>query len=144
MSDLSFEDILGDHPVILFYDGVCNVCNFSVQFILRHERASTITFCALQSKFADWLSAKHGVDNGSLDSLMFYSEGKLSHKSEALLRTIPYLSWYFSILKLFAIFPSSVLNFFYDIVARNRYRLFGKTTSCVVPTPEIRMRFIGF
>ena len=142
MKENNFDQIVKEHPVILFYDGVCNICNFSVQLILKQESSPKISFCAIQSDFAKWLGEEHNVAIQSLNSLIFFQHERFSNKSTALLRILPYMKWYWQPLLFFRIFPAVVLDPVYDFIARNRYRWFGKKESCMVPTPEIRQRFL--
>jgi len=139
---IQYQEILEKHSHILFYDGVCNVCNFSVQQVLRHANKNNIAFCALQSGFAEWLSEQHGVDSKKLNSLLFFSNNKLYKKTSAILKLFPLLNWYCQPLRIFVIVPAAVRDRIYDFIAKNRYRWFGKKDSCMLVVPEQKQMFI--
>ncbi len=129
-------------PIMLF-DGVCNVCNASVQFILKHERAPTIQFASLQSARGRELIAKHGLD-GDISTVVWLEGDRLFTRSSAIVASLkhlkgvwPALSW------LLWVVPKPLRDLGYILFAKNRYRLFGKRDECMVPTPELRARFLG-
>lgn len=132
---------LAQGPVLLF-DGVCTVCNASVQWVLRHERGPELRFAALQSAYAQSLIALHQQQPASLDSVVFYHKGLLYQRSEAALHLVPYLRWYWQWLRVGWLVPSVLRNAGYDWIARNRYHWFGQRQSCMVPSAELRTRFI--
>lgn len=128
-------------PVVLF-DGVCNFCDASVQFIIRRDPRAKFRFAALQSEFAQKALTKNQLNTEKFDSIVLLEEGKVYQKSTAALRIARRLNGLWPLLYGFIILPAFFRNVFYDIIARNRYRWFGKKDQCMIPGPEIRMRFI--
>lgn len=127
---------------VLLYDGVCVFCNASVDFVLRHERTDETSFLPLQSAKAKSLLKQHGYDEGYLDSILYLHDGRLYAKSDAALLIAKVLKKPYSVLSVFTFIPRFIRDFFYDIIARNRYTWFGKHDSCIVPNPEVRQRFL--
>lgn len=118
-----------EHEAILFFDGYCGLCNASVQFVLRHERASVLHFAALQSAFAtEHLRASQPLP----DSLVLYASGVYYTESDAALRLCKYLRWYLRWMVLLLIFPRFLRSGVYRLVAKNRYRWFGRSEYCRV------------
>ena len=127
-------------PVVLF-DGVCNLCNGAVQFIINRDKNAKFMFASLQSDFGQQLLEKHQLNKKDFDSFILLENGIIYKKSTAALRMFGGLGgvWKFSY-ALF-IFPAFIRDFVYDLVARNRYRFFGKKDACMIPTPELKARF---
>jgi predicted DCC family thiol-disulfide oxidoreductase YuxK len=128
-------------PVILF-DGVCNLCNQSVQFVIRHDRDSKFRFSALQSDFGKAELAKHNLSTEKLLSVVLLVGDKVYDRSRAALEVARRLDGLWPLLYVFVIVPPFIRNFVYDWIANNRYRWFGRTDECMLPTPELRARFI--
>ena len=129
-------------PVILF-DGVCNLCNQSVQFVINHDRSSRFRFAALQSSFGQEQLAKHGFDTGKLQSIVLLDGNKVYDRSRAALEIAKGLSGLWPLMYVFVVVPPFIRNFVYDWISRNRYRWFGRTDECMIPTPDLKARFIG-
>lgn len=130
------------HPVLLF-DGVCNLCNGAVQFIIRRDRQSTFRFAALQSDAAKSLLQSAGADVGGLpDSMVLIEDGRLYTRSSAALRIARHLQFPWPLVRVFWIVPRPLRNWMYDFVARHRYRWFGRRDQCMLPTPELQARFL--
>ncbi len=115
-------------PLILF-DGVCNLCNTSVQFILTHESGKKLHFASLQSEWGKEVLDRFRVSH-DLSSMVFIEEGRMYTKSEAVLRVSKYLVAPWNWARIFLILPGFLRDGVYDIVARNRYRWFGKKEQC--------------
>jgi predicted DCC family thiol-disulfide oxidoreductase YuxK len=133
------------HPVLL-YDGLCGFCNQSVQTILRRDRRGAMRFAALQSAYGEAVKARH-PELRDVDSVVLVEqtpEGveRVSVRSEAALRVAAYLGGWWKLLLVFRTMPRPLRDFYYDLFARYRYRLFGKYDTCPVPSPEVRSRFI--
>lgn len=128
-------------PIVLF-DGVCNLCNGAVNFIIDHDKKQRFRFASLQSETGKALLARHGFPASYLHSLVLVEEHRVSVKSTAALRIARLLDGGWPLCYGFIIFPSAIRDFFYDIVARNRYRFFGKSDACRYPTEAERARFI--
>lgn len=130
-------------PVILF-DGVCNLCNGAVVFILERDPRARFRFAALQSEPATALLASMGVDRHALpDSMVLIERGQVYVRSRAALRIARGLRFPWSLLSVFLLLPPRLGDALYDVVARNRYRWFGKRDACMVPTPELEKRFLS-
>lgn len=134
-------DELAKHQPVLFYDGVCNFCNASVNFIISKEKTPVMTFAALQSAAGDSIRTTFG-NKPVPDSLILFDGGKVYVKSSAALRITRYLKGGWPLFGVFWIVPAFIRNFFYDAFAKRRYRFFGKKDACMIPSPEIRKRFI--
>ena len=131
---------------IVLYDGVCGLCNRLVQFLLRHDKHDRFRFAPLQSEFAASLLKKHGINASDLDSVsVIVDYGVASEsaftKSDAVIRATWELGGIWRAGEIGRIIPRSIRNWFYDRVARNRYRMFGKYETCPMPGPEDRGKF---
>jgi len=135
------EDIA--HPVILF-DGVCNLCNSSVQFIIKRDRKRIFRYASLQSEFGKKIIERFKLADKNIDSIILFENNSIKIKSTAVLQVLKRTGGIYSILYVFIIVPESIRNGIYDFIARNRYRWFGKRETCMIPTPELKKRFIDF
>ena len=129
-------------PIILF-DGVCNLCNQSVQFVIRHDPKSRFTFTALQSSTGQSLLEKYNFNKEKLVSIVLVIDGKAYDRSRAALEIARRLNGLWPLMYVFVIVPPFIRNFVYDWISRNRYRWFGRTNECMIPTPELKARFIN-
>lgn len=130
-----------DTPVVLF-DGVCNLCNGTVNFLIRHNKKRNLRFAALQSVAGQTLLAKHGLPQESVATFFFFDHGKIYNRSSAALKVASHLSWYWQWTQVFWLVPIVLRDGIYNLVAKNRYRWFGKKAQCTVPSPEVRTRFL--
>ena len=128
-------------PVLLF-DGVCNLCTGSVQFILKRDRSRKLKFASLQSEFGIAMLQSLHLPEDHASSLVLIEHGKVYVKSDAALRVSKHLNGMWPIFSVFLIVPSFIINYVYDIVGRNRYKWFGKKDECWMPDPEVEARFI--
>lgn len=131
------------YPVVLF-DGVCNVCDASVQFIMDHDRSQTVRFASLQSAVGQDLARAHGVDPELLDTLVWIENGRGHVRSDAVLRIAAHLGRPWSWARGLAVVPRPLRDAAYRLVARNRTRWFGRRDACRIPTPDVRARFLDF
>ncbi|HSU15293.1 thiol-disulfide oxidoreductase DCC family protein [Longimicrobium sp.] len=129
-------------PLVL-YDGTCGLCSRSVQLILRHDRRGRFRFAALQSDAGRAVLARHGLPADRLDTVVLVDGGRAFTKSRAALRIARGMDAPWPALWPLALVPRAVADFCYDRVARNRYRLFGRTEACMLPPPEVRARFLS-
>jgi predicted DCC family thiol-disulfide oxidoreductase YuxK len=128
-------------PIILF-DGVCNLCNGLVRFVIRQDKRKVFRFASLQSQTGkDWLS-QMSVRKPGIDSFVFIENGKAYTKSTAALKVAAHLPWYWRWTLIAWILPRFMRDGLYNLVARNRYFLFGRKISCMVPTAAVRDRFL--
>ncbi|HZF66110.1 MAG TPA: thiol-disulfide oxidoreductase DCC family protein [Chitinophagaceae bacterium] len=131
-----------ENPVI-FFDGVCNYCSRMVGFVIRQDKKQVFKFAALQSEAAQKKLENFQLPQNNFDSFILMENGKVYKSSTAGLRLLNRLPWYWKWTQLFWIVPKFLRDAVYDIVARNRYRIFGKSEQCMVPTPELRDRFLN-
>lgn len=127
---------------IVFFDGVCNLCNSSVRLLIKMDRKERLKFSSLQSSFAKELVSKFYESKDLPDSILFFNDGKFHSKSEALIEIFKILDAPFKYFSLFGFLPGLVLDTLYDLVARNRYRVFGKMEECMIPDQKWKNRFI--
>lgn len=128
---------------ILFFDGVCNLCEASVQFVIRHDKSKKLRFASLQSNAGKVAMEAVLQQYGRVpDSQILLEDGKYYVESDAALRLVNYFSGGWKLLSILRIVPRFIRNFFYRILARNRYRWFGKKEACWLPTEELKERFI--
>jgi predicted DCC family thiol-disulfide oxidoreductase YuxK len=131
---------MAEQPII-FFDGVCNLCNASVQFVIEHDKKDQFKFTALQGDYAKEFLPKFNVDPQGLNTILLLQERKLYSKSSAALRIAKKLNGLIPLLSVFLIVPKFIRDWFYDIIAKNRYKWWGKEESCWVPTPELKSKF---
>jgi predicted DCC family thiol-disulfide oxidoreductase YuxK len=129
-------------PLVLF-DGVCNLCNASVQFIIEHDSEGKIMFCSLQSERGQAILQHLGMKTDDFDTFIFIENGEAYTRSAGILKEVSYFDGWWRFLSIFRIVPRPIRDFFYNIVAQNRYRWFGKKESCWLPTPELKARFLA-
>ncbi len=126
---------------IVLFDGVCNFCSSSVQFIIKHDKSNSLKFTSLQSTTGQQLLAQYNIAK-EVDSVIFIDGGRAYIKSDAAFQIAKYFRGLWKASRVFLIVPAFIRNFFYDIIAKNRYKWFGKKDSCMIPALEIRERFI--
>lgn len=128
------------HAIVLF-DGVCNLCNGAVQFIIKRDSRAYFKFASLQSETGQQLLAAHRL-KPTLDSFVVIDHGTAYAKSDAALRVCRHLRGVWPAFAWFRIVPRPFRDLVYSFVAANRYRWFGKTEQCMLPTPDTRQRFL--
>jgi predicted DCC family thiol-disulfide oxidoreductase YuxK len=137
----------GTNPIIL-YDGVCGLCNSLVQFLLKHDKGGRLRFASLQSDFAEKVLRRHGFDAKDLDTLHVVEnydqpDERVLQRSDAILRAGRELGGFWTASSSVArIVPRPLRDLVYRFVATNRYRVFGKFDTCMLPDPSQRSRFI--
>ncbi len=140
---MEIEDLPKDKKIILF-DGVCNLCNSSVQFVINHDKRDVFCFVPLQSELGIKIINHIGIDTKNTDSIILYEPTKAYYyKSEAALKVVNEFGGIYSLLQIFRFFPKYLSNIIYDYVARNRYKWYGKKESCMIPTPELKAKFLA-
>jgi predicted DCC family thiol-disulfide oxidoreductase YuxK len=133
---------LSDSPVVLF-DGVCNLCNSSVLFIIKRDSLAKIKFASLQSEYGIEQLKRFALPTSVLNSVLLVKEGHLFQKSSAALEIARLLDGMWPSMYAFKIVPSFIRDLVYDWIANNRYRWFGKKEECMIPTPETKARFVN-
>ena len=127
---------------IIFYDSVCNMCNGFVNTIIRIDKKNKLFFSPLNGKIANKILKEHSEKIKNIDSVIFYSHSKISVKSKAVIDIINSLGSFYKIISILNIIPSILLDYIYDLVAKNRYSWFGKKSSCPMPDKKIVSQFI--
>ncbi len=127
---------------IILFDGVCNLCNGAINFIIKHDSKAQFKFASLQGATGQKLLAKHKIDPKEIDSIILIESQRISVKSTAALRIAKSLNSGYPLLFGFMIIPGFIRNAVYDFIAANRYKWFGKKDSCMMPTPELKSRFL--
>ncbi len=127
---------------IVVFDGVCNLCTHSVQFILRHEAAPHFQFAPLQSPAGARLLKTFGFSPEDAKTFVLIADGRPYVRSDAAIRVVRQLKNPWKLLAIVRVIPRPIRNWIYDVVARNRYGWFGRTGACMVPTPKLRSRFL--
>jgi predicted DCC family thiol-disulfide oxidoreductase YuxK len=129
-------------PVILF-DGVCNFCNGAVNFVIKRDKTAQIQFAPLQSEKGRLFARQFGFNEEELKTFIFIEDNKFYTKSTAALKVCRYLGALWPLCYGLMIIPKFIRNVVYDLVAKNRYKWFGRRDTCMMPTPEVKARFIG-
>lgn len=128
---------------IILFDGVCNLCNSAVQFIIKNDKKDVFRFVALQSELGNDICNYIGVDQNKIDSIILYEpEVAYYYKSSAALEIAEDLGGIYSLISVLKIFPEKFRNYVYDYIAKNRYEWYGKNESCMIPTPELKNKFL--
>lgn len=128
---------------IVLFDGVCNLCNGAIQFIIKRDKEDKFRFAALQSEIGQKLVSERRIDTSKVDSIILIDPGVAYYiKSEAALEIGTDLKGYRTLSKTLSLIPSSLSNIVYDLIARYRYAWFGKKEACMIPTPELQAKFL--
>lgn len=140
---MEVSEIPKDKKIILF-DGVCNLCDSAVQFVIKHDKKDLFRFVPLQSELGLRITKHLGIDTSKIDSIILYEPGlAYYYKAEAAIKVAKYLGGIYDLIGIFLILPKVITNRFYDYIARNRYRWYGKKESCMIPTPELKAKFLA-
>ena len=129
------------HSIILF-DGVCNLCNGAVNFVIKRDPRNVFKFTPLQEKQGILLLKKHAIDAQKLDSIVLIEDGNVYIKSSAALRIARKMSNLWPLFFVLLISPRFIRDGVYDFIAKNRYKWFGKKEQCMIPTPGLREKFL--
>lgn len=128
---------------IVFFDGVCNLCNASIDFIIKRDRHNKFLMGALQDDFSKIVLSSYQVRQDYLDSLVLLEDGEIFYKSTAALKIARELSGLWPIFYPLIILPTWLRDPVYDFIGKNRYRWFGKKNTCRIATPEERAKFLS-
>ncbi|TYS70705.1 thiol-disulfide oxidoreductase DCC family protein [Sutcliffiella horikoshii] len=129
------------HPILLF-DGVCNLCNSMVTFVIKHDKEANFKFASLQSEGGQTILKEHSLPLDQFDSFYYVDSKKLYTKSTAALKVAKELDGAWKLLYPLIIIPKPLRDIVYSFIARNRYRWFGKKDQCMLPNPEMKKRFL--
>ena len=130
-----------DKSIILF-DGVCNLCNSSVNFIIKHDKKKHFLFASLQSDAAKEILLQFPTKNLTLDSILLIEGKDIYEKSSAALKISKHLSNGFHLFNYFIIIPLFIRDSIYNLISKNRYKWFGRKDKCMIPTEEVKSRFL--
>ncbi|QKS71247.1 thiol-disulfide oxidoreductase DCC family protein [Paenalkalicoccus suaedae] len=125
---------------IILFDGYCHVCDASIQFIMKHDKKDTFTFASLQGEKGAQLKKDYDIQVDSV--VLIEPSGRVYTKSDAALRICKQLSGFPKILQIGLLLPRFLRDAVYELIAKNRYRFFGKRDTCRLPTPEERAKFL--
>jgi predicted DCC family thiol-disulfide oxidoreductase YuxK len=128
---------------LVLFDGVCNLCTASVQFIIRHDRAAIFYFAPLQSEIGREICQSQGLDPVDVQTFVLISRGRMLVRSDAAIEAISRFGGAWKFVRIFRLIPRVVRDWIYSTIARNRYRWFGRTDACMIPTPDVKVRFLG-
>ena len=134
---------LPNNKKLILFDGVCNLCDASVQYIIKHDQNDLFRYAALQSEVGQEVISKFNIDTAKTDSILLYSkENGISYKSTAALKIASKLGFPRNLMVVFLIIPAFIRNLVYDYIAKNRYKWYGKKEECMIPTPELKSKFL--
>lgn len=136
------DSIKASPEIIVLFDGICNLCNGAVQFIIKRDQHKKFMFASLQSSFGQSQLLKSGLDPSSLQSMIVIHNGIVFQQSDAALNIVKNLDGWWPSLFLFRFIPKVIRDAIYAFIARYRYQLFGKQDRCMVPTAELKARFV--
>jgi predicted DCC family thiol-disulfide oxidoreductase YuxK len=127
---------------IILFDGICNLCNGLVLFIIKRDKDGRFKFASLQSDFGQRSLKQFGLVETGFESLVLIRGDKYYLKSTGVLKMLKELGGIWKAFYIFIVIPHPVRDFFYDMVAKSRYKIFGKRNTCMIPTPELKERFL--
>lgn len=128
---------------VILFDGVCNFCDGAVNFIIARDTEAYFKFAPLQSEIGEKLMTENGIDKTVTDSVVLIEDGRVYTYSTAALRVARKLKGPWRLFYVFIFAPKFIRDFFYRLFAKYRYKMFGKKDECMLPTPEIRSRFLA-
>jgi predicted DCC family thiol-disulfide oxidoreductase YuxK len=135
---------LPKHKQLILFDGVCNLCNSSINYVIKYDKNDVFMFAPLQGEAGKQIIQKFHLDTSKTDSILLYSEEKgLQIKSSAALAIASKLGFLRNLLTIFYIIPPFIRNWVYDYIAKNRYKWYGKKEACMIPTPELQAKFLN-
>ena len=133
------------HKKLILFDGVCNLCNSSVLYVIKRDKKNKFMFAPLQSDVGKHIIEKFNIDTSQVDSIILYDPEKevIHYKSTAALKVASKLGFPTNILSIFIIIPNVIRNWVYDFIAKHRYTWYGKKDACMIPTPELKSKFLN-
>lgn len=138
-------DEVPKHKQLILFDGVCNLCNSSVLYVIKRDKKDKFLFAPLQSDIGKTVIQKFNIDTEKTDSILLYNpqKNKLTYKSTAALLIAKHLGFPTNVLSIFIIVPAFIRNWVYNYIAKNRYKWYGKKEACMIPTPELKSKFLA-
>ena len=132
-----------DLKKIILFDGVCNLCSKSVNFIIKYDKADHFRFASIQSKEGKKIIKKYLIDINKNDSIVLIANERISYRSNAVFTILFYLKTIWRILLIFSVLPSPIRDLFYKVIAKSRYKVFGKNYICMMPNEDIKSKFLS-
>ncbi|NNF81414.1 MAG: DUF393 domain-containing protein [Flavobacteriaceae bacterium] len=134
---------LPNNKYLILFDGICNLCNNSVNYIIRKDKRNRFVFAAIQSEIGGKIISELNIDTSKTDSIILLrNESEYYFKSTAALKIAKDLQFPTNLAIVFLVIPAFIRNWVYDIIARNRYKWYGKREACMIPTPELKAKFL--
>ncbi len=127
---------------MILFDGVCNLCSWSVQFLAPRDRNRSLWFAAVQSATGQTVLKEQGLPTDAYESFVLVEDGRAYFRSDAFFRTLRHMTWPWPLLGIGRVLPRAVADWLYDRVARNRYAVFGRKAVCMLPRPDLSARFL--
>jgi predicted DCC family thiol-disulfide oxidoreductase YuxK len=131
------------NKITIYFDGVCNFCDDSVNFVIKRDKKNIFMFAPLQSKAGQEFLKKNNLNPETFDSMMVVKDKTIFKKSNASLLITRHLPFPWPVFYVFKLVPFFIRDFFYDLFAKNRYRFFGKKEACMIPTAEVKAKFLN-
>lgn len=132
------------HKKVILFDGFCNLCNSFVQRVIKHDKKNIYLFAAISSQSGKQIIKYLSIDTKNIDSVILYEPNVAYEvKSTAALSIMKDFGGFWYATQIFKIFPETFRNFIYDYIAKNRYKWFGKKSNCMIPTPELKAKFLN-
>lgn len=128
--------------MVILFDGVCNLCNGFVQFVIKRDRRNVFQFASLQSVYGTGLLNHYRFNSKTYETILLYNGKDLDTRSDAVINIVRELGGAWKMVAVLKIIPRFFRNWVYDLVSVNRYKVFGKRDTCMVPTPELKSKFI--
>ena len=138
-----YKIVIPESENIILFDGVCNLCTSSVQFIIRHDSAAVFKFLSIQSDLGRERYRTAGLDPDDFNTLVLLTGGRTLVRSAAALEIVKQLGGVWRLFTVVRVVPRPLRDWIYGVIARNRYRWFGRQDTCMIPTEDIQQRFIG-
>lgn len=131
-----------DGHVVVLFDGVCNLCNGAVQFLIRRDDDDVFRFASLQSETAQTLLRSFNLNTENFDSIVVIRQGRVYERGDAALVIASALGWPWKVMLAGKILPRLLRDGLYNLIARNRYRIFGRRDECMLPDPALKAKFL--
>ena len=133
--------MMSNHAIVLF-DGICNLCTWSVQFIMKRDPDGYFKFASMQSECGKKLMVAHGLRSEAMDTFVLLEGSRCLTQSDATIGVVKRLSGWGSLFRVLSLIPKPIRDWGYAVIAKNRYRWFGKQETCMVPSRDIMDRFL--
>lgn len=131
------------HKKLILFDGVCNLCNSSIQYVIKHDKKDIFMYAPLQGDTGEKIISYYHIDTNKIDSIILYAPEKgIYYKSTAALKAASELGFPTNLLSIFLIVPAFMRNWVYDFIAKNRYKWYGKKDACMIPTLKLKNKFL--